>query len=424
MESRSKWLVCWREQGVVLGFALLMAMSFAPLQISAQSQMATVPLSFQWVDDRPQDSTSALFVTVFFHDGSFDLYDRDKPASQLIAKLLTDSASTDDLEAYAPGVQVYSMPLGMWNQEGGLVVGGPGPETYHLHPVRHRFLTVFIPILPSNDAFIANEDPYRIELFDLAQRFNGPKVIEFYGNEVLDAGLCINNETALYVLDTWESAQIQCEPEQRMIGLHAGFNGSWRNPDALPQRILGARYYSLKHYGTPHDLDVEAADFSRPGARIGHLVIRAASHAAMTLVSGSFYDPARAGEGFNINVFRRPGSDEVETLAYWYTYQPNGSGEPLWLVGGGPYGQEIRMYSMSGGKFASTENPESSKPELWGTMSLAASPCDDVGSNVRYVPVNSALSTGQYPLRRLSPRGEDAAWLCRVNQSDPLLLSE
>ncbi|MEO7200937.1 MAG: hypothetical protein ABIY56_12080 [Dokdonella sp.] len=385
----------------------------------AQARAATINVSFEWVDDRPASSTGARVITLFHHDGSFDLYDQGKPASRLLAKLLNNTATQADVDEVAPGVLIGSLLVGDWFIDMQPFAGLP-PDVAQLDPVQHRFLTVFIPVLPSNDAFIANEDPYRIELFDLNKDFKGPKVVSFYGNDVMDAGVCVNDEARLYILDTWNQAQQQCAAEDGVVRWHPGFNGSWRNPDALPQRILGGSFEGAP--GGTRLLDLQAADFTRPGARIGRLVIRA-DGASLEAASGSWYDPARSGEGFNVEYFRRAGSNLDEVLVYWYTYQPDGSGKPLWLVGGGEVGKDLTMYSMSGGKFASLDNPTLATRALWGSIQLSLSPCGDTGS-VSYAPVNSAFPAGNYPLRRLSPRSEAQDWLCRLAQPDPLRLSE
>ena len=48
-------------------------------------------------------------------------------------------------------------------------------------------------VIPSNDAFIGNDNAMAYELFDANGNFNGPLTIQVFGNEVWDAGTEVNN---------------------------------------------------------------------------------------------------------------------------------------------------------------------------------------------------------------------------------------
>ncbi len=57
----------------------------------------------------------------------------------------------------------------------------------------HRYLSFASMIIPSNDAFIANLDPRRIELFDNQGNFQGARALTIYGRDVYDAGTEAND---------------------------------------------------------------------------------------------------------------------------------------------------------------------------------------------------------------------------------------
>ena len=369
-------------------------------------------LVIHWVNLQPDDGLIVDAVVLFFHDGSFDLYEAGSAASPLLSGLAKRQFA--GLESLLPGVKVQVMaaphepsPLGgAWGELSSAV-------TASLNPAQHRYATAYIALRPSNDAFLGNEDSYRIRLFDLAGNPELPVVVEFGGSEVMDAGICANNEANLQFLDVREMTAQPCQAENGVVRRHPGFNGSARNPDALPVRILGGTSVDMggatgvRHYGQAN------ADFSRGGTQIGRLVFMQAGSAGS--LTGSFYDPARSGEGFNFEVFHRPGSDAALAVVSFYTYEP-GSSRPLWLVGSGELGQDIVLVSAHGGSINSPSNPDTVVVSRWGTLRLPAAStvdwCMD-GVTVHYTPDDPSIPGGPYPVQRLTPRGDAVEALCR-----------
>src|SRR5690606_36066678 len=144
-------------------------------------------------------------------------------------------------------------------------------------PARHRYLSFLNRIHPSDDAFVGNDDPMRYEIFDANGQFTGPLVIDVYGADVLDAGTRRNDETGLMYLDLpvpqspEDPSQLPGEATLEPVGRHPGFNGSWRNPDGEPMRILDDDFQQPQASGQPpihFHYDLQYADFSRPGTRL------------------------------------------------------------------------------------------------------------------------------------------------------------
>ena len=48
-------------------------------------------------------------------------------------------------------------------------------------------------IIPSNDGFFGNGDPFAYEVFDADGNFNGPFTIEILGSDIYDSGTEVNN---------------------------------------------------------------------------------------------------------------------------------------------------------------------------------------------------------------------------------------
>lgn len=395
---------------------LLLCFLMSPAVIRTVSAAGEEPFVFvevDWVDLQPANSTMVDQVVLFFHDAGFDLYDDGKPASALLQRLITrEFSSADELAALVPGTVVRVMDTAHEPAPGGPFDAGPNTRILaELDSSRHRYATAFIALRPSNDAFIGNENPYRLELFDLAGKAQLPLTIDFFGSEVLDAGICKNSESSLYFLDTADVREQSCQAENGVVRVHPGYNGSVRNPSATPKRILGATSVDMGGETGRHRYDQMAADFTRPGAKIGRLVFT--QYRWEGSQSGSWYSPSRAGEGFNIEVYRRPGSDADEMLVNWYTYDR--TGRQLWLTGAGHPKGNIRMYWTHGGRMAAETNPQNVVSEYWGTIRFSLSgdweSCFPQGA-VIYAPADTTTPSGRYEIVRLTPRGNTSQRLC------------
>ena len=134
-------------------------------------------------------------VWLGFHDGGFDMFDSGATASSAIEALgeLGDSSLIN--MAF-----MSSQPAGL-----SLVLnnpGGPGPGLFtpgasnsidvDLNGMDHRYLSFGTMIVPSNDTFIANENPMALPLFDDSGNFLGPQTWTLLGTHAWDAGSEMN----------------------------------------------------------------------------------------------------------------------------------------------------------------------------------------------------------------------------------------
>ena len=87
-------------------------------------------------------------------------------------------------------------------------------------------------------------------------------------------------------------------------------------------------------------------------------------------LSGSWYDPARSGEGLLIEAL---GGDQV--LVIWFTYPPAGLGEQSWLLGIGKasgHGIEVGdMRRVRGARFGNAFDPGAVQRLPWGSLKIA-----------------------------------------------------
>jgi hypothetical protein len=419
-----------RHAGLASMLACLALGVATPPPASAQNTENSVGLLLRWVDTKPDEGVRNYAVFLGFHNGEFDGFELGQPANAFVAEWLPRGFGppTDIINAFEqrhPG----SRGAWIWNPTGegnaNLALPPPRVVSVTVDPRRHRFLSYLSALAPTNDAFIGNDDPFQVEVFDADGRFKGPLYVDVFGNQVVDAGICANDEARLTGLDVAPYDQQQCQPGEGVVDLHPGLNGSYRNPFGSPQRVLGGEttFYVPGHPNFQR-YDGLDADFSRPGHKIGRLVISRDS--ASGNWSGSWYSPDHSGEGFNIEILE-PDADNprARILVYWYTYTPDGSGEQVWLTGVGEFDTDegrsanVAMHYTRGGGFASPLNPGLVERIPWGSIRIYLGHCDR--GHVHYAPSDPAWPAGDYAIRRLSPQIEGLGWVCRPGDAQLVL---
>jgi len=335
------------------------------------------------VEDLREDQQSGLLIDrVYFllHDGTFNLFDFGKPAPEGL-RWFANHGFTDRIadELWETGFEWATgreIPLELPTFNGANAVEGfPGPVVHR----SARYLTYFARIYPSDDGFIGNEDPRRYEVFDENGQFQGPIVIDVYGTDILDAGTKENLEQDLLGLDRHlfdERGDPFEEPfTTDPVMPHPGFNGSYRNPDGEPARLMVGGETYCQDSGTGgsfcHEYDPASIDFSQPGRPLMRLRVSAMRQIFHGAWSGSYFNPERSGEGFNFEFFDE---NPPRALFYWYTYKPDGSGDPMWLIGEGFLGEantmEFEIYETTGGQMTAPTNPDTVDVIPWGTASI------------------------------------------------------
>jgi len=233
----------------------------------------------------PENGVFLAPLWVGFHNGAFDLFDAGKPipAGGAFERLVEDGdpeALQLMFSAAVPGGAggFVAAPEGFPD----VPVFEPGERastTFELDPTQNRYMSFAAMILPSNDAFIANDNPQAIELFDAAGKFKGKQVITIFGADVWDAGTELNNEQDAAFLDQGEPGAGVSTAEP--VKLHPGFIGSYndRGINVTPI-ILGA------HLGDDAYFDRIAADFTQPNAVVAQITIIPEPATAVFLIAG------------------------------------------------------------------------------------------------------------------------------------------
>ena len=194
-------------------------------------------------------------VWVGFHDGSFDTFDVGGAASASIEAIAeggdASGIRTDFATAAAGTDDVIFAPDGF----PGAPVFDPGDSASLVLDVdanSDRYFSFASMIIPSNDAFIGNDNATAYEIFDATGVFHGPLEILVLGNQVWDAGTEVNDGrgAAFSVLGGTST------DEMAMIGVHSG---------------LGVLLGTDTVAGTT--IDTIAGDFTQAGYQVARIRI-------------------------------------------------------------------------------------------------------------------------------------------------------
>jgi hypothetical protein len=177
------------------------------------------------VDVQNLTASGGLYFTpvwVGFHDGSFDDFDLGVAASASVEALAEEgdvSGVRSDFMAVAGGQDdVVIAPAGF----PGAPVFDPGDSgslTLDLDPMTHRYFSFGSMVIPSNDAFIGNDDPMAYEIFSATGVFTGPLDILVLGTDIWDAGTEVNDGQGAAFLALGGSST----DEGGVVSMHPGF---------------------------------------------------------------------------------------------------------------------------------------------------------------------------------------------------------
>jgi len=115
--------------------------------------------------------------------------------------------------------------------------------------------------------------------------------------------------------------------------------------------------------------------------------------------SGSWFQPARDGEGFIFNIAQIGG---VNTLVvFYFTYENNNSGRQAWLVGSAPIvgnGADVPMQIASGAQFGDAFDPADVAFNNWGNVKVTWQSC-----TLATVAITSSFGNLSFDIVPLTP---------------------
>ncbi len=198
--------------------SLLAALAITAMPASADTVSVQI--------ENTMDSDSFFFTPfwVGVHNGGFDSYNGGELSSNFpglvsLAEVGNTAPISDAFSASAAGLaggaQSTAAAVAF---EGDAPVFSPGESTvFNLDigdPTVNRYFSYASMVVPSNDLFVANGNPFAHMLFDAGGNFTGPVVIEVYGRDVNDNGTEFNSAVNDAAFSTNDGQAI---PETQLI---------------------------------------------------------------------------------------------------------------------------------------------------------------------------------------------------------------
>ncbi|MEL6367947.1 MAG: spondin domain-containing protein [Pseudomonadota bacterium] len=189
-----------------------------------------------------------------FHDGQFDLYNRGEPLSAegLIPGDAVERVAEDGIigplnAAFAEAQPGASQSI-VFGPSGPLAPGDSASTTLNVNPELDRYFSYISMVLPSNDAFIANGNPFAHEIFDRRGRFVA-KSFAVPGSAVLDAGTELNDEIAANTAFLNQAGPDIGVATDGVVEIHPGFRLDGSFPDGvLTHPVLGVADFTATNY--------------------------------------------------------------------------------------------------------------------------------------------------------------------------------
>lgn len=197
-----------------------------------------------------------------FHNGNFDTFNSGEAASVEVERLAEDgnlSPLMDAFDAAQPdGTQ--GVLLGLDGVPGPFDPGEEVSMSFNIDdPAAARYFSYAAMAVPSNDAFVGNDDPDFLELFDVDGNYLGDTSFYVYGGQIWDAGTEDNTEMDAAFINQM-APDTGVTTMDGVVMQHPGFNGSMGNPGSMPVNILGGTTAAGTTV-TPEAGDFTQADF-------------------------------------------------------------------------------------------------------------------------------------------------------------------
>jgi len=197
---------------------------------TAGTQETSIPSVIVTVENlQPSQGAFLTPPWVGIHDGSFDTHDVGAVAQAPLGgdeleRLAEDgntmplSTTFTTLSGGAPQVPALAAPNG-----GPLAPGDTAAATLNIDPLEDRYLSYATMVIPSNDTFLANDDPVAHPLFGARGTFLAPAAVAS-GDDAKDAGTEQNDEIATNVAFLAQAAPDTGVAEAGVVSLNAGFD--------------------------------------------------------------------------------------------------------------------------------------------------------------------------------------------------------
>ncbi|MCA1994217.1 MAG: spondin domain-containing protein [Coleofasciculus sp. S288] len=277
---RNQSLAVLKNQGII---ATMLAVS-STLTMASTATAATLKVTIENI--APQNGLVVTPLWVGFHDGSFDIFNLDEPASLSLERLaedgdtapianefLTSGAGIVEGTLLGPGISPTSPPV--------IPPTTSATRTFTLdgNLASSRYFSYAAMIVPSNDAFIANNNPFAVKIFDEEGKFLGADFI-ISGDRIWDAGTEVNDEVPENTALLGQTMPNTGLDENGVVKSHPGFISGGNILSAFPN-----------------------ADFTTPGYQVARIKVEQVPEPATTMglfaLGGMFFLKRRLRQRVN-----------------------------------------------------------------------------------------------------------------------------
>ncbi|MEP3478705.1 MAG: spondin domain-containing protein, partial [Fuerstiella sp.] len=179
-----------------------------------------------------QAENGALLTPFFLatQDGAYDFFDVGGSASESLERLAEDGTTGPRINA---ALNSGGVNEAVATDGGPIAPGASRTITLDANSLNQltQYLSYASMVLPSNDAFIGNDSPTELDLFDADGnliRRTGDDAFVINGNDVYDAGTEVNDEAPANTPVLGQAAPNTGVTENGLIRQHEGFQGSAR----------------------------------------------------------------------------------------------------------------------------------------------------------------------------------------------------
>ncbi|MEO1592923.1 MAG: spondin domain-containing protein [Cyanobacteria bacterium J06632_22] len=226
------------------------------------------------VENLAPDSGTILTPTwVGFHDGTFDLYNRNEsldlfPGMEALVEDGNNAPLSAEFASQMPdGVDGTLFGPGMTPIFPGITV----TETFEVD-TSNQYFSYASMVIPSNDAFIANGDPLAFQIFDDLGNFIATEFI-VTGDQVLDGGTEVNDEIPENTAALAQAGPNIGVDENGVVTEHPGFIPDGNVLAAIPNGDFTQSGFQVARIRIEQVDAPDAADVPEPATVLGLLTV-------------------------------------------------------------------------------------------------------------------------------------------------------
>ena len=234
---------------------------------------------------------NGIYLTPFwvgFHNGNFDTFDFNRPATPGIESIAEDGDASE-LSARFAQSGVGSLDSVITAGDDLVIAPGETAEatfTLDNEAASSRYFNFISMVIPSNDAFIGNQNHRDFPIFDEQGNFLDLQLI-VNGNEVADAGTEVNDELEANTAFFSQASPNTGVTEDGLVRLHPGL-------------IDGGRILSEDGSSPNAPANFTNADFKVDGYQIAEITISSSDAPRLPVNLSSIVDgEQRVGSGFS-----------------------------------------------------------------------------------------------------------------------------